>query len=194
MSILQMGTLRTRPRRHLGSLVSNQPDCMWAVSTIRGREGRLPSGFPVGRKRQERGQTQLPLLVHRSGCPDRLLQSRPCGVFSPPQQVSLIPHPTPTPGQELGSEPQTWTPAVGAEGNSSRLPCLGMNPGPGHRRASWAVEQARGCPGMGRCGGRWDALEAEGLAPPTGQHPDLHLRGSWLRHGGWAVLRQRVRG
>ena len=104
------------------------------------------------------------------------------------------PTPPPPQVQELGSEPQTWTPAVGAEGKGSLLPCLGMNPGPGHRQASWAVEPARGCPGMGHCGGRGDALEAEGLAPPTGQHPDLHLSGSWLRHGDWAVLRQRARG
>ena len=67
VSILRMGTLRARPRRHPGSLVSDQPDCMWAVSTVRGREGRLPSGFPAGSKRQECGQTQLPLLVHGSG-------------------------------------------------------------------------------------------------------------------------------
>ena len=128
MSTLQMEMLRTRSRRHLGSLVSNQLDCMRAVSTIRGREGRLPSGFPVGRKWQERGQTQLPLLVHGSECPGSLLQSRPCGVFPPPQQVSLIPHPTPTPGAGVGVGASDLDPCSGGRGQRLLITMSGDEP------------------------------------------------------------------
>ena len=102
-----------------------------------------------------------------------------------PQQVSLIPpylHPVcRSRGQGSDSDPCRGGREQGSPIARSHMGLLG-------RRAGQRVSWDRTWWGWG------DALEAEGLASPTGQHPDLRLRGSWLRHGGWALLWQRARG
>lgn len=104
---------------------------------------------------------------------------------SSPQQVSLIPpylHPV-CRGRGWGSDSD---PCRG--GREQGSPIARSHMGLLGRRAGQRVSWDRTWWGWG------DALEAEGLAPPTGQHPDLRLHGSWLRHGGWALLWQRARG
>lgn len=110
-----------------------------------------------------------------------------------PQQVSLIP-PHLQPMRRSRGRGSDSDPCSAGRGQGSPITTSGDRP--------WARSHM-GLLGRGagqRVSWDWtwwglgDALEAEGLVPPTGQHPELHLRGSWLRHGGWAVLRQRARG
>lgn len=57
--------LRTAQQRHPGRLVSDQPDSIWPVSTVKGRDGPLPSGSPVGRKWQAQDQTRTAFIHSR---------------------------------------------------------------------------------------------------------------------------------
>ena len=85
--------LRTAQRRHPGRLVSHQPDSIWAVSTVKGRDGPLPSGLPSGKEMAGTRSSMNCLYSFtdpndRTGCCGDDLSA----VFPPlPQQVSLIP-------------------------------------------------------------------------------------------------------
>lgn len=159
------------------------------------QRGRLPSGFPMGRKWQERGQTQLPLLVQWIWMCRQAAVEETRGVFRPFHSRLASSHPTSNQcaGARVGVHLRPLQ--CGQRARSPDYHGLGTDPGPGHmgllgrgagQRVSWDS--------LGIHGGVGDALEAEGLVPRTGQHPGAASAAAGRRPGGWAVLRQRARG